>query len=430
MWGIVNLIMNIRSCIKTSSSNPEILPYGRQAISDSDIAAVVDVLRSEYLTTGPKVCEFEMAVAEFCGVAHAIATANGTAALHLACLAVGVSSGDVGLTSPLTFLASANCIAYCGGRPDFVDIDLKSYCLNPEQLDEYITKNGVPKVVIPVDFAGVPADLPRIYEMAHKYGFKVIEDAAHAIGSRYEYKGVWYQCGSCAHSDLAIFSFHPVKTITSGEGGMVLTNDDALAKKVRMLANHGIERNASSFTFWDFEQRTGSIDNESFADDAEECAPWLYQQQTLGFNYRLSDIHCALGLSQLGRLDSIIKRRRQIHDYYQDTFTCYPRLECPSCPVSIDPAYHLYVLRVKQNDLQMRFQMVMKLRECGICAQIHYIPVYMQPWYRERFGYETGKCKIAEKVYNSCLSLPLFPSMRDMDVQRVATEVKSALDKL
>jgi UDP-4-amino-4,6-dideoxy-N-acetyl-beta-L-altrosamine transaminase len=400
--------------------NRSIIPYGRQFIDENDIQAVVSVLRGDWLTCGPAVTQFEDVVREYIGVKHAIAVSNGTAALHLCCMALGVQSGDVGVTSPLTFLASANCIAYCGGRPDFVDIDPSTYCLSLDRLEEYIQKNGAPKVVIPVDFAGVPADLPRIYEMAKRHGFAVIEDAAHSIGSTYVHDGRTIRCGACIHSDLAIFSFHPVKTVTAGEGGMVLTNDDALAHRVRMLASHGMEREVSVFESWSVDNQNGSLlaGTES-ARRVTEKAPWLYQQQELGYNYRITDIQCALGTSQFRRLDETVRRRREIVDRYQQAFGANDALICPQCPDGSDPAYHLYVLRFAKDADNVRVEACSILRENGVFAQVHYIPIYLQPWYKRKYDYPQGMCPVAESVYKNCISIPLFPSMTEDEVQKV-----------
>jgi len=396
------------------------IPYGRQTIDEQDIQAVVGVLRGDWLTGGPAIIQFEEVVREYIGTKHAIAVSNGTAALHLCCLALGVQPGDVGVTSPLTFLASANCIAYCGATPDFVDIDSDTCCLSPNRLEEYIQKNGVPKVVIPVDFAGVPADLPRIHEMAQKYGFAVIEDAAHSIGSSYKHDGQIVRCGACVHSDLAIFSFHPVKTVTAGEGGMVLTNDDELARRVRMLGSHGMERDLARFESWPIDNRQGVLlPDVGPVGGVGGKAPWLYQQQELGYNYRITDIQCALGTSQFRRLDDTIKRRREIVDRYQQAFCGNAFLECPPCPEGAAPAYHLYVLRFKKDADAVRMAACSALRENGVFAQVHYIPVYLQPWYQTQYGYARGKCTKAEAVYENCLSIPLYPSMTDEEVEEV-----------
>ncbi len=410
------------SGFRSPPSALSVIPYGRQSIDEQDIQAVVEVLRGDWLTCGPAVTQFEDVVREYIGVKHAIAVSNGTAALHLCCMALDVQPGDVGVTSPLTFLASANCIAYCGGRPDFVDINPETYCLSPDRLEEYIKRNGVPKVVIPVDFAGVPADLPRIYEMAKQYGFAVIEDAAHSIGSTYIHKGETIHCGACVHSDLAIFSFHPVKTVTAGEGGMVLTNDDALAHRIRMLTSHGMERDVNLFQPWSIRNTDGCLlDHPDAERTVGEKAPWLYQQQVLGYNYRITDIQCALGTSQFRRLDGIVKRRREIVDCYQTAFSQNDQLICPPCPEGTAPAYHLYVLRFKEKAEVLRVTACSTLRENGIFAQVHYLPVYLQPWYQRQYGYARAKCPEAEAVYANGLSIPLYPSMLNVDVEKVVS---------
>ena len=402
------------------------LPYGRQNVTDDDIAAVVKVLRGDWLTCGPGVRAFANTVADYLGVRHAIAVCNGTAALHLTALALGVKSGDVGVTSPLTFLASANCIAYCGGRPDFVDVDPGSYCLSVAALEEYLENHPPPAVVIPVDFAGVPADLPRIWELAKRYGFRVIEDAAHSIGSSYRHGGEWFKCGSCAHSDMAILSFHPVKTVTAGEGGMVLTNDDELAARVRMYASHGMERDPGLFEPWAINNRTGETVVLDDYERSEERAPWLYQQQVLGFNYRITDIQCALGKSQFSRLDETVKRRMEIFEAYNARFSGNPDLVLPPCPENTRPAYHLYVLRFGEES-ERRIRICITLRERGIFTQVHYIPIYLQPWYRRQFGYREGKCPASEAIYGNCLSIPLFPSMTEADIDMVVGTIDELL---
>jgi len=410
------------------------LPYARQWICDEDIQAVCDVLRGDWLTCGPVVKQFEDTVASYCGVKHAIAVCNGTAALHCACLALGIKSGDIGITSPLSFLASANCIAYCGGRPDFVDIDPDTYCLSPEKLEAYMQKHGSPAVVIPVDFAGVPADLPEIRKLADTYGFYVIEDAAHAIGSTYSDGNNSFQCGSCTHTDLSIFSFHPVKTITSGEGGMVLTNDDTLAKRVQMFANHGTERDPSLFSEWPIVNKTGEIhetkDNADSDDSLQGAAPWLHQQQLLGYNYRITDIQCALGLSQFSHLNEFATRRREIVQQYNEAFGNQDLLITPPWPEMSQPVFHLYILRIKTETTEQRLKLSQLLTERGIFTQVHYIPIYFQPWYRIRYGYEPGKCPETEAVYSSCLSLPLFPAMNDDEINYTIETVIDATEKI
>lgn len=399
-------------------------------MTGDDVQAVSEVLRGDWLTGGPTVSRFEDAVAAFCGVKYAIAVSNGTAALHVACLALGVQPGQTGLTSPLTFLASANCLAYCGAKPDFADIDPGTYCLSPSAVEAYIKEHDVPKVVIPVDFAGVPADLPSFRQLADQYGFALIEDAAHALGSEYSAANQWFRCGCCRHTDISILSFHPVKTMTTAEGGMVLTNDPVLAKRARMFANHGLERDELSFVCWSLENSTGSIGDPGTSQVKGNVAPWLYQQQVLGYNYRLTDMQCALGLSQLNRLESFISRRQDIVCQYNQAFSGHPCLGIPPWPQASRPAYHLYPLRVYSTNPQDRRRLALHLKSMGILTQVHYIPVHLQPWYRDNFGYQPGKCPEAEAFYQSCLSLPLFPAMTEIDVRRVIHGVIDFVNEL
>jgi len=405
------------------------IPYGRQWICEEDVEAVARVLRSDRLTCGPAVTEFEEAVARHTGAKHAVAVCNGTAALHVACLALGIKSGDTGVTSPLSFLASANCIAYCGGRPDFVDIDPRTYCLSPDALEEYISEKEPPAVVIPVDFAGVPADMPAIRRLADRHGFHVLEDAAHAIGSRYKDGEVWISCGSCAHSDMAVFSFHPVKTVTTGEGGMILTNDPVLARRARMFSNHGVERDPGAFRSWAIDGQTGEIRAAGSWAGQHDAAPWLYQQQVLGFNCRITDIQSALGTSQVRRLPMFAERRREIVRMYNEAFGSDFRLILPPRPDRTEPCYHLYVLRLASGAVA-RLELARRLREKGIHTQVHYVPIHLQPWYAETFGFEPGMFPEAERVYKSCLSLPLYPLMSDKDVQHVIDGVSETLNDM
>lgn len=405
--------------------NKPLLPYGRQWIGEDDIRAVCEVLRGDWLTSGPTVTKFEEALADYCGAKHAVAVCNGTAALHAACSALGIKAGDVGLTSSLSFLASANCIAYCGGTPDFADIDAATNCLSPRAVEAHIQSHGAPAVVIPVDFAGVPADLPGFRRLADQYGFRLIEDAAHSVGSHYSAEGGSYRCGSCAHTELAILSFHPVKTLTTGEGGLVLTNDAVLARRVRMFANHGTERQASGFAAWDIDNESGAIGRER-SGNAGGAAGWLYQQQILGYNFRITDIQCALGLSQFKKLEAFKRRRQEIVAAYNAALSGDGRFITPPWPENTDPAFHLYVLRLATKDGKMRALIARNLREKGIQTQVHYIPIHLQPWYRETFGYAVGKCPEAESVYGSCLSLPLYPMMTDENVDYVIRSVREA----
>lgn len=395
----------------------KIIPYSKQSVNQEDVEAVAEVLRSDWLTQGPKVKEFEEALASLCGARHCVAVANGTVALHLACLALEVEQGDVGITSPLSFLASANCIAYCGGRPEFADIDRSRLCLSPDSVEEFCKTHKTPKVVIPVDFAGVPADLPRFRELSKKYGFRLIEDAAHAIGSTYTFEGREYACGSCAHTDLAIFSFHPVKTITTGEGGAILTNDDDLAETLRRLASHGIERDPFRLVTDHWSRSTG-------------YPVWYHEMHDLGFNGRITDIQCALGISQLRRLDEFKSKRQRIVRKYNEAFEELERKELvlrPPWPENTDPCYHLYPLRLGAACRMSRDDLFLSLRNKGIYCQVHYIPIYRQPYYADRFDIKPDRFPEAERYFASCLSLPLFPDMDEATFDYVVAALLSLI---
>lgn len=379
------------------------IPYGRQWISDDDVAAVTESLRSDFLTTGPAVTAFEKQLCAVTGAKYTVACSNGTTALHLACMALGIKNGDLGVTSPNTFLASANCIEYCGGRTDFVDIDPATLCMSPEKLEEYCSTVAVPKIVIPVDFAGVPADLPAIWLLAKKYGFNVIEDAAHSLGSTYEFDGKTINCASCTHSELAILSFHPVKTITTGEGGAITTNDDALAARLRLFRSHGMTKDPAVLQRQD--------------------GPWYYEMHELGFNYRLTDLQCALGSSQLKKLGDFKTRRHEIVTKYNAAFANIPGVIRPSWPGNTSPCFHLYPVQFSQGSATRR-RIYDQLAACGINCQVHYYPVHLQPYYTQKYGYSEGKCSAAEEYYSRCLSLPLFPAMTDDEVERVIEEVR------
>tara|TARA_A100001011_G_C14313395_1_gene846742 strand:+ start:2694 stop:3899 length:1206 start_codon:yes stop_codon:yes gene_type:complete len=393
------------------------IPYGKQHITQADIDEVIRVLKSEYLTSGPAVKKFENIVKEFTGAKHAIALSNATSGLHVACLAIGLQKGDIGVTVPISFLASSNCIIYCGAEVDFVDIDNQSVCMSPVKLEEYIKKKGAPKVVIPVDFAGIPADLPKISELSKKYNFKIIEDASHSVGSKYIYNNEVYKCGDCKHADLAVFSFHPVKTVTAGEGGMVLTNDEELARRVRMFANHGMERESNNFKEWKINNKNGKL--EKYTDEGTcDKAPWLYQQQLLGYNYRITDIQSALGTSQFRRIDQTIEKRKKIFNEYQKAFGGNNNIQCPIIPNDTDPAWHLYIIRYVGEDKEWRIKTCNFLRDNGIFSQVHYIPIHLQPWYQERYSRDE-KFPSSESFYDSCLSIPLFPDLTDEELNKI-----------
>lgn len=381
-----------------------LLPYGRQSIGDDDIAAVVAVMRSDFLTTGPMVERFERALADYCQAKHAIVVANGTAALHVAILAAGIKPGDRLLTSANTFLASANCAEFVGATADFADIDPQSYNVTADTL-RAAWQDDV-RVIVPVDFAGQPCDMPSIAALARERGALIIEDASHAIGSRFTHAGKSYKVGGHPWADLTTFSFHPVKTITTGEGGAILTNDDRLAERCRRFRNHGMIR-------------------------IETTGPWYYEMPELGYNYRLTDIQCALGLSQLQKLDRFVQRRAEIVAAYNAAFDGHPVLRCPRLPqpsaFRLQPysvAWHLYVLQIDFDAVgKTRAQVMAELRQRGIGTQVHYIPVHLQPYYRQKYGYAAGKCPVAEAYYQRCLSLPLFPAMTDADVERIIRAV-------
>lgn len=394
------------------------IPYGRQTIDESDLAVVNETLQSGWLTTGPKVAEFEQAFAAKLGAKHAIAVNNGTSALHLAMLAANVGPSDRVVTSPNTFLASANCAAFVGATPDFCDIDPVSYTLCPEQLEA--TWQADTKAVVAVHYAGQAADMPAIAEVARKHDAIVIEDACHAVGGKFEYDGTTHPIGGHPWADIATYSFHPVKTMTTGEGGMLVTDDDKLADRARTIRHHGMVRNA--------EQCSGLGDPRF-----DEKGPWYYEMPELGFNFRITDFQCALGLRQLDRLDEFCQRRRDIVRQYNEAFAGLDNVKPPALRNSADESltsWHLYTLMIDFAALgKTRTQVMQSLRERGIGTQVLYIPVHLQPWYRKTFGYAPGKCPIAEDLYLQSLSIPLFPTMTDADVGTVIEEMTKELQQ-
>ncbi|MDD5564737.1 MAG: UDP-4-amino-4,6-dideoxy-N-acetyl-beta-L-altrosamine transaminase [Thermoanaerobaculaceae bacterium] len=369
------------------------IPYATQWIDNKDVLAVGKTLLLECITQGPKTGEFEELIAGRCGARYAVAVNSGTAALHIACLAAGLKKGDEGITSPITFVASPNCMLYCSARPVFADIDEDTACVSNDSLEKLITPRT--KVVIPVHFGGHSCDMDSLYKVAKREHLTVIEDACHAIGA--EYKGT--KVGSCAYSDMTVFSFHAIKQMTTGEGGMVLTNNPELYKKLKMLRTHGITRDP----------------------DMMSAAPgeWYYEMQLLGFNYRLTDFQCALGISQLMRLDDFIRVRKDIADRYDKAFAdmeCVKPLEQKRYAVS---SRHLYVVRFDVSKLKTSRKSIFDAyRKKGIMVNVHYIPVYNQPYYR-KLGYRTGICPKAEKYYEEAITLPLHPKMSGADVAKV-----------
>jgi UDP-4-amino-4,6-dideoxy-N-acetyl-beta-L-altrosamine transaminase len=375
------------------------LPYGRQSIDEADIAAVVAVLQSDFLTQGPAIPRFEKSVTDWCGAKHGIAMSNGTATLHCAAKALGLGHGDYLWTSPITFVASANAGRYCGAKVDFVDVDPGTILMCPERLEQKLVqaeKSGtLPKVVVPVHFAGQSCDMPRIHALGQKYGFKIIEDAAHALGGEFEGEKI----GNCRWSDAASHSFHPVKIITSGEGGMITTNDDEVAWRIATLRTHGITRDA------------GRMVNESHG-------AWYYEQLELGFNYRMTDMQAALGASQMTKLEAFAARRREIADLYDCELAGLPLRPLARDPRGIS-GWHLYMIRLNLAEIRSsRREVFDSLRAQGLGVNVHYIPVHLQPDY-QKLGFSAGMYPEAERYYEEAITLPMFPAMTDADVRRV-----------
>ncbi len=385
----------------------EFIPYGRQDINQADIQAIIDVLQSDFLTQGPAVPAFEAEVSRYCKSQYALAVNSATSALHIACLALGVGKGDIVWTSPITFVASANCALYCGATVDFVDIDSRTYNLSVQQLTiklKMAKKEGkLPKVVIPVHLCGQSCDMEAIYKLSQKYDFGIIEDASHAIGGRYQDKPI----GSCQYSDIAIFSFHPVKIITTAEGGMALTNNQKLAEKMTLLRSHGITRDPKLMT------------HESDGD-------WYYQQIHLGFNYRMTDLQAALGVSQMQRLDKFVSRRHQLAKHYNQLLAELP-ITLPWLHPDSYSGLHLYVICLQLDKVEKTHKQVFnELRECGIGVNLHYIPIHMQPYY-QGLGLQKGDFPRAEKYYEEAISLPLFPALSQKEQQYVVDTLKKVL---
>jgi UDP-4-amino-4,6-dideoxy-N-acetyl-beta-L-altrosamine transaminase len=383
------------------------LNHGRHQVLPEDIERVVSALQGEFLTAGPLVSDFEKRLCEATGAAHAVACSNGTTALHLACLALGVEEGDVVITTPITFVASANCAEYCGARVEFVDIDPVTLCLDPKALARRCESGTIPKAVVAVDFAGVPAPWQELKALSRRFGFRLIADCAHSLGSYYISDGIARSCGSCHDFDVATLSFHPLKNITTGEGGAVLTNDAEIAAKARTLRGHGIHRDPLLLTRYD--------------------GPWYYEMHELGFNYRISDIQCALGLSQLARLDAIKHRRTEIADKYTSAFQHNCEIINVQTPESASPCYHIYPIQIQGGEVRRR-RVFENLAAQGVNAQIHYIPVHLQPYYRQKYGYTEGMFPHAEEYYSRCLSLPIHCSLTDADIDRVIRSVFCALE--
>ena len=389
------------------SSLDPYLPYGRQTVSEADIAAVEAVLRGPFLTQGPVVPAFEQGVASHVGVDHAVAMNSATSALHLACLALGLGPGDRLWTTPITFVASANCGRYCGAEVDFVDIDpanaLMSVAALEQKLEKAAKRKILPKVLIPVHLCGTSCDMAAIANLAKEYGVAVVEDASHAIGGYYRDEPV----GNCRYSDISVFSFHPVKIITTGEGGLATTNDSRLAQRMRDLRSHGITKEEARF-------------------ELPAAGPWSYEQQDLGFNYRLTDLQAALGLSQMERLETIVEERQRQLKRYRSMLTELP-VKFLEIPDNVSPAVHLAVIRLTNTSAAHHRYVFKSLRDAGIGVQLHYSPVHLQPYFR-RLGFKEGDFPNAEAYGRNAISIPLFPGIKESDMERVAETLKLILE--
>lgn len=374
------------------------LPYGQQWIDDDDTQAVVNVLKSDFLTTGPMISQFEKAVADYVGAKYAVAFSSGTAALHAACFAAGIKENDEVITTPLTFAATSNSILYVGGQPVFADIDMKTYNISPKTISPHITSKT--KAIIPVDFTGQPVDYESIMSIAKKHNLVVIADAAHALGATYKGKKV----GSIA--DMTMFSFHPVKHITTGEGGVITTNNDSYFEKLMSFRSHGITRDPNKM---------------------KESEPWYYEMQDLGFNYRMTDIQAALGLSQMNKLTTFVERRRQYAKKYNDAFSKLDEIITPYQGMGGHSSWHLYIIRLKLSELRANRNEIFKaLQKENIGVNVHYIPVYLHPYYQQ-IGYKKDLCPNAEEIYEEIITLPLFPKMSNQDVRDVIDGVKKVI---
>ncbi|MBZ4642921.1 MAG: UDP-4-keto-6-deoxy-N-acetylglucosamine 4-aminotransferase [Deferribacteraceae bacterium] len=393
------------------ASNPRAVPYGKQSIDNDDIQAVVEVLKSDFITQGPKIKEFEEKLAEYCGVKYAVTFNSGTSALHGAYFAAGLTKDDEFITSPMTFAATSNAGLYLGARPVFVDIEENTGNIDCEKIESKITDKT--KLIVPIHYAGQPCDMKKIKELADKYNLKVIEDACHALGARYKVQRSTFNVGSCQFSDMTVFSFHPVKHITTGEGGAVLTNKQEYYEKLLMFRNHGITKDSSKF----------NVQSSTFVGE------WYYEMQLLGYNYRMTDIQAALGVSQLKKLDSFVEKRRGIVQKYNEIFVNNPYFELPVEKEYAYNSYHLYPIKLKDSLKQKKRELFNKLRECGVGVQVHYIPVYFHPFYQD-LGYENGLCPKAEEFYRSEISLPIYPGMTNEELDFVVNKVQEVFESL
>lgn len=392
---------------KNRGASLRVIPYGRQSINDEDINAVLNVLSSDFLTQGPVVPNFEQDVCKYCDANYAVAVNSATSALHIACLALGVGRGDLVWTSPISFVASSNCALYCGAHIDFIDIDLDTLNISPTALEDKLCKANalgrLPKVLIVVHLGGQSCEMERIFLLSKKYGFSIIEDASHAIGGSYKSEAI----GSCKYSDITVFSFHPVKIITTAEGGMATTNDEGLANAMRLLRSHGISMDLS-------------VHNSLDADGVR-----FYEQRLLGFNYRMTDIQAALGRSQIKRIDKFIGERRSIAAYYDQCFSSLPISPQQQLRDS-KSSYHLYILRFQklENSFEQK-KLFEYMKTNGVNVNLHYIPIYRQPFY-EQMGFKSGYCPEAEKYWRSAMTIPLYPGLSKQDQDKIINLIKQA----
>lgn len=383
------------------------IPYGRQDITSKDIEEVIKVLNSDFLTQGPVLPKFEKSISTYCGVSYAYAMNSATSALHIACMALEVGRGDIVWTAANTFAASSNCALYCNASIDFVDIDPVSYNISIPDLKSKLqlaeTEGCLPKVLIPVHMTGQSCEMSEIFELSKKYGFKIIEDASHAIGGKYLNNPI----GCCKYSDITVFSFHPVKIITTGEGGMAVTNNENLAQKINLLRSHGITRNINLMS--------------------KEDGPWYYEQIDLGYNYRMTEIQGALGLSQMNRLDEYIKRRHDIANFYNESLSELP-LQIPKQFKDSFSSFHLYVIRLNLSMIESSHKDIFEsLRKDNILVNLHYMPVYLHPYYKNNLGFKSGHCPEAEKYYSEAISIPMFPTLSNADQLVVVNALKKYL---
>lgn len=387
------------------------IPYSRQSIDKDDIAAVVSVLESDYLTQGPAIGKFEAAVSEYTGARYCVVFSSGTAALHAAYFAAGLQEGDEIITSPITFVATSNAALYLRAMPVFSDVEQDTANLDADKIEEQITSKT--KLIVPVHYAGHPADVVSFRALADKHGLTVIEDACHALGAQYrnEHDG-WIPIGSCTHSDMTVLSFHPVKHIATGEGGAVLTNDNEIYRKLLIFRTHGITKSKDYFT----------------GRGASQQGEWYYEMQSLGYNYRMADIQAALGYSQLTKIERFVKTRREIAAHYNKVFLGNPYFDIPVEQNHVRCSYHLYTIRLKSHLVSKRATIFARLREEGIGVQVHYIPVYLQPYY-QKLGYKKNCCPLAEDFYNRAISIPIYHGMNEADRDAVVSKVLSVMEE-